>query len=107
MMTTPDYNLIGSRIREARKAAGYTQAELADIIGLTQGMINKIETGLSAVTLDNLYKLSEVLEYPVVYFLGTGVDDLGSDAIELAITYDKLPAMGKELLRKMIRGLLD
>lgn len=103
-MTTPDLDLIGNRIREARKDAGMTQAELGSHLELTQGMINKIETGQSAITLANLFKLAEVLNRPLAYFLGINVGELTAEEGEIVEIYRSLPEgkskqYGKSLLR--------
>lgn len=90
-MIIPDLDLIGNRIREARKDAGMTQMELGSHLGLTQGMINKIETGQSAITLTNLFKLAEVLNRPLAYFLGIGVGELSAEEGELVGIYRSLP----------------
>ena len=35
--------LVGSRLRDARKAKGLTQKEVADIIGISQSYISRLE----------------------------------------------------------------
>jgi transcriptional regulator with XRE-family HTH domain len=40
-----EYQILLVRLRQARKAAHLTQAEVAARLGRTQGYVNKIETG--------------------------------------------------------------
>jgi len=44
-MPTPATNLppLGEVLRNARKAAGLTQAELADLLGVHQSMVSRVE----------------------------------------------------------------
>jgi transcriptional regulator with XRE-family HTH domain len=104
----PDYKQIGNRVRQARKNTGLTQAELGEKVELTQGMINKIETGLTGATLENLYKLAGVLNCPVTYFLGLDVGDLNQDEGEVVDIYRSLPeGLPREYGRKMLRSWAD
>lgn len=57
-MTNTPQNLFGRQLREARKAAGLTQAQLAEKSGLTAGIVWSTENGKAqnAVTLDRLLR---------------------------------------------------
>lgn len=108
IMSEPDYKLIGNRIREARKNADLTQSELAEKVGLTQGMINKIETGITGATLENLYKLAEVLNCPVTYFLGLDVGDLDKEEAEVMDIWRTLPeGLPRQYGKSLLRSLAD
>jgi len=64
---------IGKRIKEARKMAGMTQFELAEKIGVTRASVLKWESDGNHGTvpdLENLIKLSEVLNVDIGYLLG-------------------------------------
>ena len=60
---------LGQRIREARLAAGLSQAELASRIRLERSALVKIETGDRKVSALELLRLSEVLELPLSHFV--------------------------------------
>lgn len=53
----------------ARLARGLLQGELAKRIGIAQGTLSKIEGGQLPATDDVLYRLAEVLDFPVSFFL--------------------------------------
>lgn len=55
-------------IRMARDARAITQAQLSQALGLAQGALSKIETGLSPFPQDKMVKLSETLRYPEPFF---------------------------------------
>jgi transcriptional regulator with XRE-family HTH domain len=90
MAATLNGHQIGDRIRDARIEARLTQSELGDHVGLSQGMINKLETGQSALTLENLFKIAKALDRPVVHFLGIGTGQLTADEAELVEIYRSL-----------------
>ena len=67
-MLTPDNYLIciGAAIREARKAAGWKQVELAVACDLQRSYIVEIEAGdKRKLSLLNFVKIAEVLELPL------------------------------------------
>jgi len=57
---------IGDLIRNARRHRGYTQAQLADILGTSQSALNRIERGHQNVTLDTLARIGEALDSGIV-----------------------------------------
>ncbi len=56
---------VGARIKLMRVVKQLSQSMLADKIGISQAHMSNIECGRSHCTLENLIKLSEVLECPV------------------------------------------
>jgi len=56
-----DENEIGRRIRAARRAAGLTQDELAEIIGSSKWVIHRMETGSRPPTTEECAALGDVL----------------------------------------------
>ncbi len=55
------YSAIGERIVTARKSCGFTQADLAEMIGLTRVSIVNMEAGRQRFAIDTLYKLAAAL----------------------------------------------
>lgn len=56
------YAYIGARLQAGRVAAGVTQQQLADDVGLTRVSIVNIERGLQRMPLHTLYALVAALE---------------------------------------------
>ena len=52
-------------LKVARVKKGLTQKELAELIGVSPSMINRIETGKQIPKVDILLKLAEILEVSV------------------------------------------
>lgn len=55
------YLQLGKRIREARKGAGLTQAELASLISLSRTSVTNIELGRQHILLHTLYDMASAL----------------------------------------------
>lgn len=60
--------LLGERIREIRKAHGFSQEQLAVLVDIEQKHVSCIERGKNAPTIDRLQKIAEVLNVPVKDF---------------------------------------
>ena len=52
---------VGKRVTERRAELGISQDELANLVGVTQGMISLIERGIKSPSLEVLLKLQEAL----------------------------------------------
>ena len=68
-----DYELLGQRIRTARIAAGMSQEQLAEIVGLTSQHISHTEVASTKISLSALVKIANALS--------TSVDSLLSDSL--------------------------
>ncbi len=53
-----DYQTIGRRIKDKRKALHQTQDHLAEALGVSVGYISQIERGVTKVNLDTLSKIA-------------------------------------------------
>ncbi|MFW2350598.1 helix-turn-helix transcriptional regulator [Qipengyuania sp.] len=54
-----------NRIRERREAAGWTQAELAERVGVSRKTINTVENGVFVPSTVVALKIARALETPV------------------------------------------
>ena len=61
---------IGERIKQARKAKGLTQEELAEKLGCTKQSIAQYEKGRRSPKIDGLIKIAESLNIPTSDLLG-------------------------------------
>jgi transcriptional regulator with XRE-family HTH domain len=66
------YRLLGQRIRSARLKAGLTQPQLAELLGVSKGIISRWETGLARTSLDRLAPLAQKLNLSEAEMLGFG-----------------------------------
>lgn len=63
---------IGQRIKAARKAAGFTQRELAERSKVATGTIQQYELGKRQPRIEQLRSIAEALEVPTFYLAGEG-----------------------------------
>ena len=57
-----DYEKIGKRIKKTRKARGYTQETLANMVGISIPYMSHVETADSKIGLQTLIKIANALE---------------------------------------------
>ena len=70
----PIGQLIGTRIRQKRKALGMTQEQLEAISGVQQGSISRIESGIALdVNASTLFGFAKALHVSADYLLGLDV----------------------------------
>ncbi len=108
---------IGNLIRDARKHRGWTQTQLADVLGTSQSAVNRIERGHQNLTLEMLARIGEALDSEIVS-LGGGpvhlrvaggrrlsgtIDVKSSKNAGVALLCASLLNRGRTTLRKVAR----
>src|ERR1700729_2172276 len=71
---------VGARVRERRIMLGFTQQQLADLIGVTYQQAHKYERGINRISAGRLFEIAHVLSVPVNYFF-EGLDGEASRAV--------------------------
>ena len=64
-----DYNVIGSRIKEARQAKKLTQENLSEQLDVSVAFLSRIERGSSHINLKRLNQICDILEISEGYIL--------------------------------------
>ena len=59
---------VGHKIRERRKTLGLTQAELADILGLSHQQVQRYESGENTVAMSRMLEIADSLNVKLDYF---------------------------------------
>lgn len=90
---------IASRLRQARDAAGLTQAEVATVLRLPRPSISQIEAGDRAVRSEELSKLAQLYGKPVTFFLE---EVMGDEALTVMF---RAPIVREEDRVPLERGL--
>ena len=65
------YNMqeVGYRIHTLRKEAGYTQEQLAELLGMERSFLSRIETGKKSCSIDTLACLADLLSVSLDYLV--------------------------------------
>ncbi len=77
---------IGTRLRQARVAAGFTQTELGVQLGISFQQVQKYEKGRNRIGGGRLYKIARVLGVKITYFFDDVEHLLDADAIPAGTT---------------------
>lgn len=93
--------LLGQRVRGLRTARGLSQDALAEAVGTRAGVLSKIETGQSSVSLERLYALARALEVEPHALLPSS-DELGRRSIREPTSRPATDLQGE---RKPVGGL--
>lgn len=59
---------VGQKIRERRILLGYTQQQMANLIGVTYQQAHKYEKGINRISAGRLYSIATALNVPINYF---------------------------------------
>lgn len=84
---------VGERIAEQRVRCGLSQSQLAREVGVSQGTIGKLESGITAGS-SHLHKIARVLKTTAEYLSGE-TDDPTSDTPDIHLTADEAQLLQK------------
>lgn len=99
-----DFNLIGSRIKATRKAAGKTQEWLAEQIDVSVGYISQLERGITKISLETLAEICTVLDGDMAYLVAGSAKSQG-EYMQDEIA-QKIPMLS-ERDRKIVSEIID
>jgi len=89
--------LVGTKIRELRKARSLTQAELAGKIGIQQSDLCRMETGEYKVSLDTLFRVLGIFGMNIGEFFQEAAEGAGDGSEEEFLTlFKRLDPRGRE-----------
>ncbi len=71
---------IADRLQELRKKAGYSQEQVAEMLGLSRQAVSKWESGQGKPEIDNIVKLTEIYNVSADYIL-LGIENRGAVAV--------------------------
>lgn len=99
---------IGKLIHKQRKAAGMTQAMLAEAVGLESETISRIENGIRLPSIEKLVEIADVFHVPVaVFFEHPGTSRQKQDARlteKISIALENLPEAGKHFVLEVAQN---
>ncbi len=61
---------IGNRLKDARKVAGFTQQQVADMMKMTQQQYSRFENGIFELNYDQIIFLCKLYDISADYLLG-------------------------------------
>ena len=109
MLLETDKKILGEKFKKYRKNMGLTQFQLAELVGLNEKQISRIEAGLNYPTYTTLAKLIEVLEINISDFFAKSSETINhsqeeliklikkSNDFELKVYHDVIKALRKNI----------
>lgn len=100
---------LGERLAAARKEAGYTQKEAADILGISSGAIGMYETDKRSPDPDMLRKFATLYRVDGNYLLGSGRPniDISVDFPHPSKYADQWKGIDPEIREQKLREVLE
>ncbi len=65
-----EHKLLTGRLKEARKRRGLDQKQAADLLGVSQSYISKIESGQRRIDVIQLKEFAKIYKKTIDYFIG-------------------------------------
>lgn len=85
-----DYVKLGERLREARKNKSLTQLQLAELSGVDNKYISKIECGKAVISLELMVRLANSLDVSPNFLLQDSLSlQMYMDSMEEYMSYDR------------------
>ena len=94
------YLEIGERIKTARKDLNLTQSDLAEKAGLKRASITHIENGNQKTSVYTLYKISKVLNRPLISLLPEDVRE--EDQVVIGGKAETVTPKAKNILEELL-----
>jgi len=97
--------LLGLKVKEFRKRSKLTQEKLAELIGVDNGYISKLEVGQNFPSIKTLEKIAKILNVEICeFFQYTSIkeEDFKEQILKI---YDELPKEKQLLLFQVAKGL--
>jgi transcriptional regulator with XRE-family HTH domain len=96
---------IASRLRSARKAAGLSQAQVAERLGVHRPTISEVEAGRRRVSAEELARLAEMYGAPVAWFTSGVHVEAEPEDDRLTLAIQLLKGLKDEDLNRVVEWL--
>lgn len=94
--------VIASRLREARRRAGLSQAQAAKLLNLHRPSVSEMEAGRRRVKVEELVQLSELYEVSVGWLSGEQPDELNDQNGQLLLAARELGKLNPADLERLM-----
>ncbi len=98
-------SITATRIREARKAAGLSQGQVAKLLGLLRPSVSEIEAGRRRVSSDEIVQMAGLFDVSTSWLLGEGAASIDPHDTKLQLAARELAKLKPEDLERLL-GLL-
>ena len=96
---------LAERLREARKAAGLSQGQVAKLLQMHRPTISEVEAGNRRVSAEELSKFAETYDVTVSWLLGETAEQLETNDPRLQLAARELSKLKPDDLNRLLRLL--
>ncbi|HDR9040828.1 TPA: helix-turn-helix transcriptional regulator [Burkholderia vietnamiensis] len=96
---------IGRRLADRRRALGWTQAVLAEKIGVAEETMSRMESGRVAISLERLARFCDLLDLSIEELLLQVSENPGDEARALIKSLEDLPLAERHIVLDNARNL--
>lgn len=104
-MLSAELKAIGLRISERRRQLGFTQEQIAEKMDVSVQMVSNLERGMKAIRIENLIKISNILEVSTDYILTGKHTKIDADSMLKRLS--KLNDSDLEMIEVLIEHCLN
>lgn len=97
--------IIAVRIREARKMAGLSQAQVAKLLGVHRPSVTEIESGNRRVSAEELARMAELFDVSVAWLVGEAPETVESDDPRVQLAARELGRLRPDDLDRLLKLL--
>lgn len=109
-----DVNILGKNLRKLRKEKGYTQAQLAEISGVSRRVIVHYENYIKKPVFENVKKIAEALEISMDDLVGKFEsertkkhEDVSYKIMKKVRVIEKLPTRDQNTIFSLINSMAE
>ena len=95
----------GKQLKKIREARGYSQEDLAELVGLEYQTISRIETGFYFTSYENLAKIADALNVKIKDLFDYDEKDLSREEIIKSLN-EKMQQLSSEKLQ-ILKKIID
>lgn len=94
--------IIASRVREARRAAGLSQGQVAHLLGLQRPSVSEMEAGRRRVSGEEITRLAKLFDVKPSWLLGEGAERADPHDTKLQLAARELAKLKAEDLDRLL-----
>ncbi|NRG16903.1 helix-turn-helix transcriptional regulator [Rhizobiales bacterium] len=95
-------NSIGVRLKEARKLAGLSQGQVANMLGLHRPSVSEIESGNRRVSAEELHRLCDIYDVSLDWVVGKASGSISPDDPRLELAARELSKLNPDDLNRLL-----
>ena len=97
---------IAFRLKEARKLAGLSQSQVANMLGLQRPSVSEIEAGRRKVSAQEITKLADIYDVDAGWLMGARSDEADVNQIRVELAARELSKLKGEDLDRLLKLLV-